>query len=189
MNDTAHNETPTFGFWLYLMSDCLLFASLFATYAVLHNNTFGGPGSGELFSLPYVFAETLLLLTSSFAAGLGMLAAQRRSTKQVLAWFGAALVLGLAFVGLEVREFASLIMANHGPSTSAFLSSYFTLVGTHGLHVALGALWMLLVLVHVARSGITDANVRRLTLVSLFWHFLDLIWICIFSIVYLMGVL
>ena len=181
----AH-DTPVFGFWLYLMSDALIFASLFATYAVLHGNVFGGPGAKSLFHLPYVLAETLLLLTSSFTCGLGTLSLSRNSVRQTFVWFSATLLLGLSFLGLELRELYALTLAGHGPQASGFLSAYFTLVGTHGLHVAFGTLWILVMLVHMARSGLTEANVRRLTLLSLFWHFLDLIWIFIFTIVYLL---
>ncbi|MGH7141643.1 MAG: cytochrome o ubiquinol oxidase subunit III [Minisyncoccia bacterium] len=184
----SHNESPIFGFWVYLMSDCLLFAALFATYAVLHGNTFGGPGT-EIYGLPYVFAETMCLLFSSFFAGLGLLSAYRRKKGTTIAWFSLALVLGLVFLGLEAHEFATLIMEGDGPSRSGFLSSYFVLVGTHGLHVTAGALWMLLNLAHTAREGVTEKNIRRLTLVSYFWHFLDLIWIGIFTIVYLFGIM
>ncbi len=185
-NESDVQDTPVFGFWLYLMSDTLIFASLFATYAVLHGNVFGGPGAKSLFSLPYALAETLLLLTSSFTCGLGMLAAGRNCVRQTFGWFGFTLLLGLFFLGLELHEFYALTLAGHGPQASGFLSAYFTLVGTHGLHVAIGALWMLVMLVHLARSGLTDVNRRRLTLLSLFWHFLDLIWVCVFTIVYLL---
>ncbi|HUY62661.1 MAG TPA: cytochrome o ubiquinol oxidase subunit III [Candidatus Paceibacterota bacterium] len=185
----GRGDTPVFGFWLYLMSDCLLFASLFATYAVLHNNVFGGPGARELFDLPYVLAETLLLLTSSFTVGLGVLAARRGNRGTTVALFGLTLLLGLAFLGLELHEFGALIMAGSGPDRSGFLSAYFTLVGTHGFHVAVGVLWMLVMLVHVMRAGLTERNVERLTMLSLFWHFLDLIWVFIFTIVYLLPFL
>ncbi len=181
----ATQDVTVFGFWLYLMSDCLIFASLFATYAVLHTNTFGGPDARSLFSLPYVLAETLILLTSSFTAGLGILAARRDRARETIAWFAVTLLLSLSFLGLEIHEFAGLVAAGNGPSRSGFLSAYFTLVGTHGLHVALGSLWMLVLLVQVAFRGLSDTNVRRLTLLALFWHFLDIIWVLIFTIVYL----
>ncbi|HWB33985.1 MAG TPA: cytochrome o ubiquinol oxidase subunit III [Candidatus Paceibacterota bacterium] len=187
--NAAHrtDSAPVFGFWLYLMSDCLLFAALFATYAVLRTNTFGGPDADALFNLPYALVETLILLTSSFVAGLGMVAASRGSKTGTLSAFIIALLLGLAFLGLEVHEFAGLIAAGAGPSRSAFLSSYFALVGTHGLHVALGSFWMILALVHTAKSGLHQDTMRRLTLVSMFWHFLDIIWIFIFTFVYIFG--
>jgi len=181
------NAITLLGFWIYLMSDTIIFACLFAVYAVLHNSTFGGPGGREIFDLPFVLTETLLLLTSSFTAGLGTLAAQKRSKRGVLTWFSVSLVLGLTFLSLEMHEFGALIAAGHGPSTSAFVSAYFALVGTHGLHVALGSLWMLVLLIHVARTAVTETMQRRLTMLALFWHFLDIIWILIFTVVYLMA--
>jgi cytochrome o ubiquinol oxidase subunit 3 len=185
----THDDTPLFGFWLYLMSDCLLFASLFATYAVLHTNTFGGVSAEGLFSLPYALVETLLLLTSSFVCGLAVLAAHRNKPTLTAVALVVTLVLGLSFLGMEFYEFHSFVAAGHGWQQSAFLSSFFTLVATHGLHVAAGALWMILLLVHLVSKGLTPANLRRLTLLSLFWHFLDIIWICIFTFVYLWSVL
>lgn len=180
-------QTATFGFWVYLMTDCVLFASLFAAYAVLHTNTFGGPGARELFSLPYALAETLLLLTSSFACGLGILAAYRGRRQQVLGWLGATFLLGASFLVLELSEFTRLVMDGNSWQRSGFLSSYFTLVGTHGLHITIGLFWMLLLMMRVYRRGFVGAAVKKLTLLSLFWHFLDVVWIFIFSIVYLMG--
>ncbi|HSX02165.1 MAG TPA: cytochrome o ubiquinol oxidase subunit III [Candidatus Saccharimonadia bacterium] len=185
-------ETTTksqLGFWVYLMTDCILFGSLFATYAVLHGNTFGGPGAAELFSLSFVLAETLILLTSSFTAGLATLAARRGDKMQVLLWFGLTFVLGAAFLGLELSEFSKLAHEGNGWQRSGFLSAFFTLVGTHGLHIATGLLWMGALLTRVMRGGLTPTAVKRLTLLSLFWHFLDVIWIFIFTIVYLMGAL
>lgn len=190
MNTPAtHDDTPFFGFWLYLMSDCLLFGALFATYAVLHGNTFGGISAEKLFSLPYAFTETLILLTSSFTCGLAVLAAHRNKPKLVTAALVVTLLLGLTFLGMELSEFHSFITAGHGWQQSAFLSSFFTLVGTHGLHVAAAVLWMILFLVHMWRTGLSGKNIRRLTMLSLFWHFLDVIWIFIFTFVYLWSVL
>lgn len=185
--ENSNTEKTVFGFWVYLMTDCVLFATLFATYAVLRNNTFGGPAGHELFKLPYVLAETLILLTSSFTCGLGMLAAVRKDKAWMLFWFTITALLGLTFLGMEFKEFAHL--ANEGNSwrRSGFLSSYFTLVGTHGLHITIGLLWMGVSMVQIARGGMQKAIFRRLTLLSLFWHFLDVIWIFIFSIVYLLG--
>lgn len=187
---TTHQEESSktvFGFWVYLMTDCILFATLFATFAVLHNNTFGGPTGKELFSLPFVLAETLLLLTSSFTAGLGLLAAHRGRTRQVAAWFGVTFLLGAAFLTLEISEFQKLASEGHSWRASAFLSSFFTLVGTHGLHITAGLVWMAVLIPRIIRRGLGDVNMRRLTCLSLFWHFLDIIWIFIFTIVYLMG--
>lgn len=176
-----------FGFWVYLMTDCVLFASLFATYAVLHNNTFGGPSGQELFSLPFVLIETLILLTSSFTAGLAMLAVHRRAKNQVMLWLGVTFILGLAFLGLELHEFSNLVHEGNSWRRSGFLSAFFTLVGTHGLHITSGLLWMAVLMIQVLRRGLTGSTVKRLTLLSLFWHFLDIVWIFIFTIVYLMG--
>lgn len=190
-HDAHHQAAPKalFGFWVYLMTDCVLFATLFATYAVLHNNTSGGPGGRELFNMPFVLAETLILLTSSFTIGLAMLAAHRGAKKQVLIWLGITALLGLSFLTLEVTEFRHLVVAGNSWRRSGFLSAFFTLVATHGLHIATGLLWMVVTGVQVARRGITSATLRRLKLLSLFWHFLDLVWIFIFTIVYLMGAL
>jgi cytochrome o ubiquinol oxidase subunit 3 len=178
----------SFGFWVYLMTDCVLFASLFAVYAVLRKNTFGGPDGAALFSLPYVLTETFILLTSSFTSGLGSLAARRGDRRAVLQWFGATFVLGIAFLCMELSEFSRLDHAGHSWRASGFLSGYFTLVGTHGLHISIGLIWMAVLLVVVFRKGLKPSNVRKLTLLATFWHFLDLIWIFIFTIVYLLGV-
>lgn len=176
-----------FGFWVYLMTDCVLFASLFATYAVLHNNTFGGPSGRDLFSLPFVLIETLVLLTSSFTCGLGILAARRRDKSQVVAFFGVTFLLGVFFLTMEITEFHHLYVEGHSWRRSGFLSAFFTLVGTHGLHIMTGLLWMAVLLIQVIRRGLKAATVRQLTMLSLFWHFLDIIWIFIFTIVYLLG--
>lgn len=180
---------PYIGFWIYLMTDCILFASLFATYAVLRDSTFGGPSGQDLFSLPFVLAETLILLTSSFACGLGVLAARARNKKQTLIWLGVTFLLGLAFLGLELKEFGDFIAEDSGPGRSAFLSAFFTLVGTHGLHISVGLLWMAALVVRIVKEGLSNTSIKRLVLFSLFWHFLDVVWIFIFSIVYLMGVI
>ncbi|HSH55268.1 MAG TPA: cytochrome o ubiquinol oxidase subunit III [Candidatus Limnocylindrales bacterium] len=174
-----------FGFWVYLMTDLLMFAVLFAVYAVLHGNTVGGPTGRDLFSLPLALTETLILLTSSFTVGLGMIAARLGNKKQVLAWFGATFILGLMFLGIELYEFAELIHAGHTMTVNAFLSSFFVLVGTHGLHIISGLLWMGVTLFYVVRRGLTTHMIRKLALLSLFWHFLDIVWIFIFTIVYL----
>ena len=179
------NDRVGFGFWVYLMTDLLMFSVLFATFSVLHNNTFGGPGGRELFSMPVALAETLILLTSSFTAGVGMLEARRGNKDLVLVWFGITFALGLIFLGLEINEFAKFIHEGHTPQSNAFLSSFFTLVGTHGLHITSGLLWMGTTLAFIWRRGLNPYLVRKLTLLSLFWHFLDIVWIFIFTIVYL----
>ncbi|HVI60938.1 MAG TPA: cytochrome o ubiquinol oxidase subunit III [Candidatus Saccharimonadales bacterium] len=189
-NAQAETESKAvFGFWLYLMTDCVLFATLFATFVVLRHNTFGGPPGSELFDLKFALAETLILLTSSFVCGLGILAARRRRQGQVLIWFGLAFLLGVAFLTLELSEFRHLAAEGNSWRRSGFLSAFFTLVGTHGLHITVGLLWMATLMVQIARRGLKTANVRRLTLLSLFWHFLDVVWIFIFTVVYLMGAL
>jgi cytochrome o ubiquinol oxidase subunit III len=176
-----------FGFWVYLMTDCILFAALFATYAVMHTNTFGGPSARDLFSLDYAFAQTMILLFSSFASGLAMMAAHQRKRNWTLAWFGFAFLLGATFLTLELSEFHHLIQAGHSWKRSGFLSSYFTLVGTHGLHITVGLLWMVVLLAPVIRHGFDHVSLKRLTCLSLFWHFLDVVWIFIFTVVYMMG--
>ena len=179
----------TFGFWIYIMTDCVLFASLFATFAVLRNNTFGGPGGGTLFSLPYALIETLILLTSSFTCGLAILGAQWHKRSQVLICLGLTCLLGLAFLGLEIHEFSDLVASGNSWRRSGFLSSFFTLVGTHGLHITAGLLWMATMIGQVWQKGLNRHNIRRLTLFSLFWHFLDIVWVFIFTIVYMLGAL
>lgn len=169
------------------MSDCLLFAALFATYAVLRNSTFGGPTEQALFSLPFVLLETMVLLTSSFTSGLAMLAMHRKQKNATLAWLGVTFALGVTFLTLEFSEFSKFLAQGASWQTSGFLSAYFTLIGTHGLHILVGLLWMAVLGIQTWRSGITESQSRRLTLLSLFWHFLDIVWIFIFTIVYLMG--
>lgn len=180
------NKTA-FGFWVYLMTDCVLFATLFATYAVLRNNTFGGPGGGELFSLPYVLFETLILLTSSFTCGLAILAAHQRNRLFVQFWLAVTIMLGLGFLALEISEFQTLVHEGNSWQRSGFLSAFFTLVGAHGLHIIAGLIWMAVVLINITRQGLRPTNLKRLLLLSMFWHFLDIIWIFIFTFVYLMG--
>ncbi len=175
----------TLGFWIYLMSDCLIFCVLFATFGVLMSSTAGGPAGRELFELPFVLGETALLLASSFTFGLGMLDMQAGRQPRVILWLAATLLLGAGFVGMEVHEFAKLVHDHAGPDTSAFLSAYFVLVGTHGVHVFCGLLWIALMIHQVSRFGLDAVTRRRLACLSLFWHFLDLVWICVFTFVYL----
>lgn len=177
------------GFWMYLMTDCILFATLFATYAVLHNSTFGGPTSREIFSLDTAFAETMILLVSSITCGFAMLASLKKNKIHVIGWLTVTFMLGATFLALELHEFAGLINEGHSWTVSAFLSAFFTLVGTHGLHITVGLLWMLVVILQIFAKGITAITFRRLAVFSMFWHFLDLIWIFIFTFVYLMGVI
>jgi cytochrome o ubiquinol oxidase subunit 3 len=184
--DEADSKT-ILGFWVYLMTDCLLFASLFATYSVLRNNTFGGPGGAELFSLSFVLAETLILLTSSFTVGLAILSA-RQGRKQAVLWLlGITFMLGLAFLGLELSEFHKLAQEGNSWRRSGFLSAFFTLVGTHGLHITAGLIWMAVMMKRISGRGLGSVSLKRLTMLSLFWHFLDVVWIFIFTVVYLFG--
>ena len=177
-----------FGFWLYLMSDLILFATLFATFAVLGRNFAGGPTGKQFFNLPYLFGETMLLLFSSVCYGLVMLAVHKGLKKRVLVGLAVTFLLGLGFVAMEINEFHGLVAAGYGPDVSAFLSSFFTLVGTHGAHVTVGLIWMGVMMGQVVVKGLTTPVQSRLLRLSMFWHFLDIIWIGIFSIVYLMGV-
>jgi cytochrome o ubiquinol oxidase subunit 3 len=184
----AADSTVMFGFWMYLMSDFVLFASLFATFAVLRGNTFGGVAGNQIFSLPFVLGETLLLLTSSFTCGLSLLAARAGKMREVFIALDATALLGASFVAMEIYEFSRLISEGNGPSRSGFLSAYFTLVGTHGLHVTIGLIWMVMLMCAIVYRGLSRSTLRKLVLLSLFWHFLDIVWIFIFTIVYLMGV-
>jgi len=179
----------TFGFWLYLMSDLIIFSTLFATFAVMGHAYAGGPTGKELFDLRYVLVETLLLLFSSVVCGLAMLAVYDGKKKRVLIGLAITFLLGLGFVLMEINEFHNLIAEGNGPDRSAFLSSFFTLVGTHGTHVTFGLIWMAVMMVQVAIKGLTSPVQSRLMRLSMFWHFLDIIWVGIFSIVYLLGVM
>ena len=185
--DYSEDRTTLFGFWLYLMTDVVLFASLFAVYAVLRNNTAGGPAGADIFSMPLVATETLLLLSSSFTCGLALLAARGGNRSKVLFSLSATFILGASFVALEAIEFVMLVADGFGPGRSGFLSSYFTLVGTHGLHVSLGLLWMLVLIAVIFFRDLSRPIMRKLLLMSLFWHFLDIVWIFIFTVVYLLA--
>ncbi|MBB4098770.1 cytochrome o ubiquinol oxidase subunit III [Sphingomonas kyeonggiensis] len=191
LDEHPHPEgySTMLGFWIYLMSDCLIFAILFACYAVLGGNFAGGPGPKDLFDLPLVALNTAMLLFSSITYGFAMLGMAKGNKNQVLIWLAITLVFGGCFLGIELYEFSELIHEGAGPWRSAFLSSFFTLVGTHGLHVTFGSIWLITLMVQVARFGLTAANQRRLACLSLFWHFLDVIWIGVFTFVYLMGML
>ena len=179
-----------FGFWLYLMTDCVLFASLFAVFAVMSHQFAGGPSGKDLFDIPGVALETAVLLLSSITYGFAMLGARQRKSGVVLGWLAVTFVLGLAFLWFELNEFAHLIAEGAGPGRSAFLSSFFTLVGTHGLHVTVGLIWMVVLAAQILiKPELSEREMTRLTCLSLFWHFLDIVWICVFSFVYLGSVL
>ncbi len=182
-------DRTVFGFWVYLMTDCVLFATLFATYAVLHNSTFGGPSSKDIFDLPYALLETIILLVSSFTSGLAMLAAHQNKKSLTMVLLLITFILGASFLTLELKEFHKLVEEGFSWQRSAFLSAFFTLVGTHGAHITSGLLWILVMLGHLIFRGLTFSTIRRLTCLTMFWHFLDVIWIFIFTFVYLMGVI
>ena len=177
------------GFWIYIMSDCILFATLFATYAVLNGNFVDAPTPILLFDLKFVATETALLLFSSFTFGMAMLSAQRENLKVLFLWLGVTFLLGLGFLCMEMYEFYHFSHEGAGPTTSGYWSAFYALVGTHGLHVFAGMVWMIILCIHILRDGLTVTNSCRLACLSLFWHFLDVIWICVFSIVYLVGVI
>ena len=180
-------KRKSLGFWIYLMTDCRLFAALFATFAVLQSATAGGPSGSDIFNLNFVLVETMLLLTSSFTVGLAVLGAERGYKKQAITWLVATFTLGAAFLVMELWEFNQLIHEGYGWQVSAFLSSYFVLVATHGLHIAIGLIWMAVVIWRLLQRNFKETDIRRLSLLGLFWHFLDIIWIFIFSFVYLIG--
>ncbi len=186
-HDALSNKA--FGFWLYIMSDLVLFAAIFATYIVLSHNYAGGPTGKDLFHLPYVFGETLLLLFSSATYGLAMLAINENNSNKVLTWLTVTFLLGLGFVAMEINEFYGMILEGNGPDRSGFLSAFFTLVGTHGAHVICGLIWMAVMAGQVIRKGLTEPVQSRLLCLSIFWHFLDIVWVGVFTVVYLTGVM
>lgn len=188
--EEPHHEeghSTMLGFWIYLMSDCLIFAVLFAGYAVYGQSYGGGPGPRELFELPLVALNTAMLLFSSITYGFAMLVMEKGRQGAILAWLGVTGLFGLAFLGIEMYEFTHLIREGATPQSSAFLSAFFTLVGTHGLHVTMGIIWLVTLMFQVMRRGLIPANRRRLMCLSMFWHFLDVVWIGVFTFVYLMG--
>ena len=190
LTEDHHPESSTMlGFWLYLMSDCLIFAVLFATHGVLGRNYAAGPSPADLFDLGIVAVNTAMLLLSSITYGFAMLQMERNAKMETLVWLGITGVFGAIFLALELYEFYHLILEEAGPTRSAFLSSFFTLVGTHGLHVTFGTIWLITLMVQVKKHGLIPENRRRLMCLSMFWHFLDVVWIGVFSFVYLLGVL
>ena len=185
-----HPETGTnLGFWIYLMSDCLIFAILFAVHAVLGRNYAAGPSPADLFDLRLILIATFMLLFSSITYGFAMLNSYKNNINRTIGWLLVTGLFGLAFLGIEIYEFQHLVHLEATPQRSAFLSSFFTLVGTHGLHVTFGLIWLVTLVVQLKKHGLIEANRRRLMCLSMFWHFLDVVWIGVFSFVYLMGVL
>lgn len=189
-HDDHHHDTggnTILGFWVYLMSDVLIFASLFATYVVLAGGTNGGPSAKDLFDLSFVAWETALLLFSSLTFGLGMIALHKAQKGQMFFWLAITWLLGAGFMAMEIWEFNHLVHQGYGPDHSAFLSAFFALVGTHGLHVTGGLIWLAVMFIQLSQDGLTQRNKTRMACLSLFWHFLGLIWIGVFSVVYLTG--
>lgn len=185
-----HPENGTLlGFWIYLLSDLMIFACLFATYGVLGRSYAAGPSGADLFELPLIAVNTAVLLVSSITYGFAMIAMQGRRVRGVIGWLLATGLLGVAFLAIEIYEFAHLIHLGAGPQRSAFLSAFFALVGTHGLHVLFGVIWLVVLCIQVCKYGLTRANMRRIACLSMFWHFLDVVWIGVFTFVYLMGTL
>ncbi len=188
LDEEPHPENGTLlGFWLYLMSDCLVFACLFAAFGVLRHSYAAGPSGVDLFDLPLVALNTALLLFSSITYGFAVLEMQRNRQGPTLMWLALTGLLGAGFIGIELYEFAHLIHEGAGPQRSAFLSAFFALVSTHGLHVTFGIVWLVTLMVQVSKHGLILANRRRLLCLSMFWHFLDVVWIGVFTFVYLMG--
>jgi cytochrome o ubiquinol oxidase subunit 3 len=186
-SDAVANQA--FGFWIYLMTDLVMFGAIFATFAVLSRSYAGGPTGKELFDLRYVFGETQFLLFSSATCGMAVLAMHNDERPRVIMWLTATFLLGLGFIVMEINEFYHMILEGNGPDRSAFLSAFFTLVGTHGTHVTFGLVWMAVMMVQLLTKGLTPPVQSRLMRLSMFWHFLDIVWIGVFTIVYLMGVM
>jgi len=191
LDEHAHpgGHSTMLGFWIYLMSDCLIFAILFACYAVLGGSYAAGPAPKDLFDLKLIALNTAMLLFSSITYGFAVLQMQQGKVKGVQIWLAVTALFGLAFLGIELYEFHHLIEIGAGPQRSAFLSSFFTLVGTHGLHVTFGIIWLVTLMFQLSKHGLIAANKRRVMCLSMFWHFLDVVWIGVFTFVYLMGVL
>ncbi|PID65755.1 MAG: cytochrome o ubiquinol oxidase subunit III [Gammaproteobacteria bacterium] len=186
-----HNpaDTTQFGFFVYIMSDCLLFSTLFATFAVLSDAYGSGIEPKELFNVNFVLIETLLLLVSSFTFGMAMLGANHKDMARMKKWLIATFILGAGFLCMELYEFYHFAHEGATPQTSAFWSAFYGLVSTHGLHVFAGLIWLVTMVFHFKREGFSEKNMTRLSCLSLFWHFLDIVWICVFSFVYLGKVL
>lgn len=186
-SQASHSSPTPLGFWIYLMTDALIFGTLFATYGVLATAYAGGPTQSELFDLPLVALNTSFLLISSITFGMAMLDMHEGKKGGTLTWLVITALFGMAFIGVELYEFSHMIHEGAGPDRSAFLSAFFTLVGTHGLHVTFGLIWIGVMLVQVSQRGLIAANRRRLMCLAMFWHLLDVVWIGVFTFVYLLG--
>lgn len=185
--EVEDRRTTSVGFWLYLMTDCLLFATLFATYAVLKNNTAGSVSGADIFDMNYVLAMSIVLLVSSVTSGFALVSARLNKYIATLVWLCLTIFLGIIFLVLELHEFSTLLAEGYSWQSSAFLSAFFTLVGTHGLHIAIGTIWALVLLGAIGLKGLRARSLKQLSLFTMFWHFLDIIWIFIFTFVYAMG--
>jgi cytochrome o ubiquinol oxidase subunit 3 len=190
-HDDHHDQESMklFGFWLFLITDVILFGTLFATYVVLRLNTDGGPTGAELLEMNGIIISTFILLTSSFTSGIAVLEMNKGNKRGLILWLAITALLGASFVFLEVNEFMHLVHEGATIGTSAYWSAFFVLVGTHGLHVSVGLVWMVALILQLSRRGITAVTKRKVSIVSLYWHFLDVVWIFVFTIVYLMGVM
>jgi cytochrome o ubiquinol oxidase subunit 3 len=178
-----------FGFWLFMITDVILFATLFATFIVLRDNTASGPIGSQLIEMNGIIVSTFILLTSSFTSGLALLSMNKGDKKGLILWLAISALLGLSFIYLEVNEFMHLVHEGAKISTSAYWSAFYTLVGAHGLHVSIGIVWMTSIIIQLTKRGITPVTKRKVNIISLYWHFLDAVWIFVFSIVYLMEVM
>lgn len=188
--DNSYINKTIFGFWLYIMSDCILFASLFATHAVLSSNHYIYLSLNKnIFNLTLIFLETCCLLFSSLTYSKSMIYANAMNIQELKKWLIITLLLGVFFINIEIYEFYHLILHHYTPCSNAFFSSFFILVGTHGIHVIAGLIWIIIMIIHISCKGLTKINLNRLKCLSLFWHFLDIIWICVFTEVYLIGIL
>jgi cytochrome o ubiquinol oxidase subunit 3 len=185
----ARDQKTQLGFWIYLMTDCILFGTLFATYIVLRGGTNGGPAGNDIFDLPFVLVETIILLVSSLTCGLALLLTRHGKVHQAIALLVTTILLGTSFLAMELVEFTHLLSEGHGWQASGFLTAFFTLVGTHGVHIAVGLIWLTVLTFRLLWQGSSVHMIRRLSLAAMFWHFLDVVWIFIFTIVYFMGVI
>lgn len=190
-HDGHHDQESLrqFGFWIFLITDIIIFATLFAAFIVLRHSTADGPTGAELFEMPGIIASTFILLTSSYTSGLALLAMNRGNKRGLIGWLAVTALLGATFIGLEVSEFIHLVHEGANIGTSAYWSAFYTLVATHGLHVSIGLVWMAGLIIQLAKHGITNVTKRKVNVISLYWHFLDVVWIFVFTIVYLMGVM